>query len=273
MTTTLAGTFSDIADAIRSKNGSSNTYTPAQMPSAIQAIPTGGSNPLKFGVLRPDAELIQTYSYDKKIVEDEEKTIPAYSTDTTTFIAGAELTPTISMDFANYEYFVLIRMLTIPDYGSDTTTAKGREEWIASSCLYEVCDFESGALNSLLNPSKYTTARSTSIISAGAFHRLLYWSTTSAITLYTGASYGASQTVTAPTVSGTTLTLKNPAQILRGSTTYLTQTYFEKLQDIRYQWKIEVYRSPINATLRGWGMKSQMLHVVDDVYSNTHTLT
>ncbi|MBO7536317.1 MAG: hypothetical protein J6T34_04165 [Bacilli bacterium] len=32
----------DIADAIRSKNGSSNTYTPAQMAPAIQAIPTGG---------------------------------------------------------------------------------------------------------------------------------------------------------------------------------------------------------------------------------------
>ena len=32
----------NIADAIRSKNGSSNTYTPAQMAPAIQAIPTGG---------------------------------------------------------------------------------------------------------------------------------------------------------------------------------------------------------------------------------------
>lgn len=38
----LTDTFSDIADAIRSKNGSSNTYTPEQMPDAIEAIPTGG---------------------------------------------------------------------------------------------------------------------------------------------------------------------------------------------------------------------------------------
>lgn len=41
--TTLTETFSDIADAIRNKNGSSNTYTPAQMPTAINAIPTGGT--------------------------------------------------------------------------------------------------------------------------------------------------------------------------------------------------------------------------------------
>ena len=37
----LTDVFSDIADAIRSKNGSSNTYTPAQMPEAIENIPGG----------------------------------------------------------------------------------------------------------------------------------------------------------------------------------------------------------------------------------------
>lgn len=34
-----------IANAIRAKNGSSNTYTPPQMAAAIQAIPTGGITP------------------------------------------------------------------------------------------------------------------------------------------------------------------------------------------------------------------------------------
>jgi hypothetical protein len=39
----LDGYFSDIADAIRGKNGSQSTYTPSQMPSAITNIPTGGT--------------------------------------------------------------------------------------------------------------------------------------------------------------------------------------------------------------------------------------
>lgn len=34
--------LTDIADAIRAKNGSSDTYTPPQMAAAIAAIPTGG---------------------------------------------------------------------------------------------------------------------------------------------------------------------------------------------------------------------------------------
>ena len=38
--------LTDIADAIRAKNGTQNTYTPAEMSSAIDAIPTGGSSTL-----------------------------------------------------------------------------------------------------------------------------------------------------------------------------------------------------------------------------------
>ncbi len=34
--------FTEIADAIRTKNGSSDTYTPLEMPQAIEDIPTGG---------------------------------------------------------------------------------------------------------------------------------------------------------------------------------------------------------------------------------------
>lgn len=38
----LTDIFGDIADAIRGKNGSSDTYTPAQMAGAIDDIPSGG---------------------------------------------------------------------------------------------------------------------------------------------------------------------------------------------------------------------------------------
>lgn len=43
-------TLTDIADAIRSKNGSSDTYLPSEMAQAIQNIPTGGDNTNYFYV-------------------------------------------------------------------------------------------------------------------------------------------------------------------------------------------------------------------------------
>lgn len=41
---TLTDTFSDIADAIRAKTGSSATMTPSQMPTEIGNISTGSKN-------------------------------------------------------------------------------------------------------------------------------------------------------------------------------------------------------------------------------------
>lgn len=40
--------YSDIADAIRSKLSSSDTYTPAQMAAAIESIPSGGGATLAY---------------------------------------------------------------------------------------------------------------------------------------------------------------------------------------------------------------------------------
>lgn len=50
-------TLEDIADAIREKNKSTDTYTPSEMVTAIENIPSGTIT-LKRGVLRPDAELV-----------------------------------------------------------------------------------------------------------------------------------------------------------------------------------------------------------------------
>ena len=75
---------------------------------------SGGTTELKMGVLRPDAEIVQTYSYDKYIVADEGITIPSYTTTQTALLASSNLSPTVSMDLTNYDYYVLTRTLTIP---------------------------------------------------------------------------------------------------------------------------------------------------------------
>lgn len=239
----------------------------------IAQISGGGSNPLKFGVLRPDAELIKTVSYDKYIVEDEGVTIPAYNTTTQTLKASETLSETVATDLATYNYYILIRMLTIPEYNT-TAKAKGRFEWIGSSCLYELCNLEGNTIHSISDPTKYVTSRTSSLVSAGSFHRVGYWSTSSAFSTYTGASYGTYQAVTAPSFSSNKITIKSPVFNIRGHATYYTQTYWEATTDIRYQWKAEVYRVPKTGNLNGeWGLVSQWRHVMDDVYSSSHTLT
>ena len=294
--------FTDIADAIRSKNGSSDTYKPGEMATAIGNIVTGDTSDatatagdiksgktayiatgkvsgtlntnLTFGTIRPDAELVQSYTYDKLINEDEEITIPAYTTTATTLKASVNLSPTISLDYANYNYYVLERFLTIPIYNDTVkdTKAKGRTEYCATSQMYEVAEIPANNFVALVDgTTKYTSRTITSTVQA--FTRLLYWSTATAVTPYSTSAYGTYQAVTAPSISSGVMTVKSPALGVRGHTTYFTSTFMNGLSDIRYQYVIEVYRAPKNnLNIDGWGSTQNLQKVVDCVNTANHKL-
>lgn len=267
--------LSDIADAIRGKNGLSETYTPAEMASAIASIP-GGAVVLTRGTVRPDAELIKSYSYDKMMYADEEVAPIAYTTTSTTMINSGSLTPTITCDFTTYDYYVLIRMATIPTY-SITTKGKGREEYAINGAMYEITNVPANTMHALIDTNKYFASNAHIVYSAGNFVREVYYSSSSAISYYGSASYGYNQTVVAPAMNsgtGSTLTLKSPKFIVRGNTTYFTTTYMSAVTDVRYQYIIDVYRVPkSNYNLDGWGLTQQWLKMNEDILSSNHKLT
>lgn len=226
---------------------------------------------LKTGVLRSDAELVQTWSKDSMFVSTDGGTIPAYSTTAQTLIAGAELTPTVSLTYASYNYYVLVRTITIPSYNT-ATIEKSRNEYTIASAMYEIVEIPASTFKTL-DGSKTYTARSPNVVSAGIAYRILLWSSATAVTAYS-STYGVHQIPTAPSLSTPTLTLKNPSLQMRGSTTYLTQSVWETISDIRYQYVIELYRAPKNnLNLDGWGVYTQAMHIVDCVNNATHNLT
>lgn len=222
-------------------------------------------------IMRPDAELVTSVSYDKYIHEDEGVTIPAYTSTAKVLLAAATLSPTVAIDTTNYNYYVLERGLTIPEY-SVTSVGKGRVEYSFFSSMYEIVDFAAKAIKSLINPN-VGIARSIAMYQAGNCTRLNYYSSTTAIASYSTASYGTYQTVTAPTANTTTLTLKSPAFGVRGHTTYFTNTYFNAVTDIRYQYVIDVYRAPKDhLSFDGWPLYCQSLNIIGCADSSTHKL-
>lgn len=223
-------------------------------------------------VMRPDAEKVYTLAYDKYIVADEGVTFPAYTTTSTSLKASETISPTIPRDPANYNYYIAIRALSIPEY-SVTTKAKGRVEYSFASAFYELVDYPANTISALLNDTK-VTALSYSMFSAGNNVGLVYWSSGTALARYASAAYGVAQTITAPTANGTTITIKTPALITRGHTTYFTNTYMNAVTDVRYQYIIEVYRAPKDhLNFNGWGMFNMSEHIMDCVHSTTHKLT
>lgn len=67
--TILDGYFSDIADAIREKDGTQNTYTPSQMPTAIENIPSGsgGLDWTVIGYSEEPSAIQDGFDYAKEI--------------------------------------------------------------------------------------------------------------------------------------------------------------------------------------------------------------
>lgn len=229
------------------------------------------SNLLAWGIGRYDAEKIQSYSSDKMLVDDLGITIPSYSTSSSSLLVSENLSPTVSLDFNAYDYYVLERMLTIPEY-STSSKAKGRQEYAAASYLYEIVRIEANTFKALIDSTKYASA-SFAAASQG-YIRDVYWSSGTALGIYTATSYGIQLAGAAPGVSSSTLTLKSPTLSIRGHTTYFTSTFYNALTDCRLQYKIDVYRCPRNnLNLDGWGQQQQMLHIINDVNNNNQNLT
>lgn len=261
--------YMDIADAIREKLGSSNTYTPSEMADAIMDIPTGGgSGSVKMGVLRHDAELVGKWTMDKYAVADLSLTIPAYSTTNVT-LKAAENIDTYTGDPLTYRYFITERTLTIPEY-SIATLAKGRQEYTLGIAQYEWLYNPSGQQKTIIDPSKSYGVYSA--MQAATVGREVYWNSATAVGVYTSGAYSANLAFATPAISSNkTITIKSPSIAIRGHATYLAQTFFEAITDIRCQYVIELWRVPLTG-VDGWVHGTQMDSIFTDI-ANGGTLT
>lgn len=266
--------YTAIASAIRSKNKTESTYKPGDMAAAIMSIPTD----LVYGVIRPDAELIASYSSDRWAVADVSASIATYSTAVQTILATSNLTPKVTIDLDNYDYFVVERSCAIPTYTEDLEKQKGYNEFSISSLLYEITRTPANMWKTLDGTKTYTSINNT-VYSAGAHIKVLYWSSATAISIYSG-TYGIFNASSAPglastTTNSTTLTLKTPILQMRGHTTYLTSTVFNAVTDIRQQYVIDVYRSSRNnLNIDGWGGTQQINKILTDINTNqNHKIT
>ena len=222
---------------------------------------------LKPFILRPDAELVKTWSIDRMVVEDDEATLPAYSTSAQTVLEAAAMTPTYTISYADWDWYVVERMLTIPTY-STTSKAKGRVEYHFSSYLFEITNVPGNTFHSLVEPTLNYTSRLV-IIPSQACIRQLYYSGATTLAMYTATTYGCAQVVSAPSIASGVLTINAPSVQERGSTTYFVNTFMNAVTDIRRQFVAELWRAPKgNLNIDAWGHTQQMFHIADCI--NNH---
>lgn len=264
-----------VADAIRERGG---TNAPLAFPdgfeTAIESIPHDQPT-LKMGIIRPDAELVETWSYDKLWLAEEGGTLPAYSTSAVTLKASEELEVEHEWELDDYKYFVTERTLAIPFYNTDEI-ARGRVEWSEMHGAWELVYPDSGAFHALVDPSKNYGSRALGwVVSGGNFSRMPYFSNAlGTMSVYSATSYGLWCTLQAPTYTSGELYINSPVFTLRCQPNVFDKPFYEALTDIRFQWIIELWRVPVGSlNLDGWSANQQLDHVLGCVYSPDHKLT
>jgi len=221
------------------------------------------SNLIKEDAFRYDAELIQSYNGYYHVVADEGITIPAYSTTAHTIVAAENLEPKITLDYTNYDYYIVEKLKSIPEY-SVTTLAKGRQEYSIAVYLYEVVTIPANTIHALIDRNEKITSRNVGI-SGKSYIRDIYYSSASAIAAYAATSYGIQQVGAVPTISSGVMTVKRPSVYLRGHATYLSSTFYNALTDMRAVYDIDVYRAPkANMNIDGWGAD----HIVNKLFES-----
>lgn len=234
----------------------------------------GGGGTLKVGVIRPDAVLEKSWTYDNYIVADEHVTIPSYSTSAQTLKAKATLETDKQLDNTQYDYFVTYRAISIPSY-STSTKSSGRLVYSANSLVVELTCVPSSLMkDGTATSDRYANTQS-SVTNTGI---CLYWRSSSAVRADTGTTNGIYQTMTAPSfttsANGTPkVTISSPSFHIKGSTTYLNSTNWGYLTDIRFQYIIQLWKVPRTGDINGWAITSQLVHAVGCAQSASGTLT
>lgn len=234
----------------------------------------GGGGAIKMGVLRPDAELWQRFTYDRWIVADEGVEIPAYTTSSKTLKAQETIATIDGVDTDEYSYYVLCRGLTIPKYVSGTANGKGKPIYHAFSSNYElsVNDGQTIAPSGI----SYDAGAYTITPSYTASICVYYSSATHCYgSLGNNSSYGCYQLVGAPTMSQTRFLLNSPRLCIRGEgNSMFKQDYWDALEDIRYQYAVEVYRAPNGGEyFDGFNVQSHLTHTLSCATSASGNLT
>jgi hypothetical protein len=231
--------LTNIANAIRTKSGTTTKYTPANMAAAISAIPGGAFNWMGDGVECLNANLYNT------TVQLADTTFSTWTASTTAkSLHSTTSLSTFSADMDDYAY--LLRWVTVAHVAlKDTATLN------TVPCGLQINLFDQQIMrrpNSLVN-IEANNYNGNVYVNSASLGWMQYYSTSGSKTYTWASSYGFYGSVPTPTfasstASPTNVTPKTPILYTRCSTTYFATARKGYIDIDKTYWTIhgELYR-------------------------------
>lgn len=239
--------LSDIADAIRAKNGTASTYTPAQMAAAVTALPSGGAAAFPPGGV--NASLIETHS---------------------SIITLADTNyPSMTMTTSQQTIQASVSGAYVSSYFPHKTTDTIVVQQVFAHHVYNGADGRAKMNNTYrIHYTYYSYGRSAnngSTTRSGTltFYYLDYLNTSGA-QAYASGTYGiygtASSCSTSASGSNMRVTVASPTWYGRANSTYCKLDNINKLDttNTKLYWVVDIYSVDQFTTPMGWFVGDQM---------------
>ena len=231
--------LTDIADAIRYKNGSSSKYTPAQMAAAINAIPGGSYDWRGEGATFVEDLFEHTYNLKN------DTTDPSWTASTTAKSIMATKTADTFTATNMDQYSYLLRWVCVTDIahvtGATLKIIPIQQFVIFDQIFYRRPQNWSKLVSKDFNYNTYYNATAVPLCK--------YYNSTGDVAIGWTASYGLYGSVPTPTISNNTavsptITAKTPLWYARCSTTYFDTTRYSDIdqENTTFTVKASVYR-------------------------------
>lgn len=231
--------LTNIANAIRTKSGTTTKYTPANMAAAINAIPGGSFNWMGDGVECLNANLYNT------TVQLADTTFSTWTASTTAkSLHSTTSLSTFSADMANYAY--LLRWVTVAHVALKETATLNAIPYQLQINLFDQQIMRRPNSVANIEAENYN---GNVYVNTAALGWMRYYKTDGSLTYTWGSSYGFYGAVPTPTFASSTanttdVTPKTPALYVRCSTTYFDTARYGDIDIANTYWTIhgELYR-------------------------------
>lgn len=250
---TLTSLFTDIANAIRTKTGSSDPIVADNFPTAIANIPTGsnsnwmGKNPTLVASPHSETATLNSIGFSSWTPSTTASTLRAASTLSAINISGKD-----------YNYFVVETFVVNYVYNTSGSATYGLPMKYIATYVYPIfLRADSTTAYDLKTPNKVSA-------SGPAGNRILkYTDVSNGATKYATYNYGVYETASTPTIgsatsSTQTLTIKVPAIDVRANATYCKAENVGSIDGVQstFTCKVYVYRVDMDSS---WWQGSYLL--------------
>lgn len=250
----------NIANAIRTKNGTTSKYTPANMASAITAIPGGAYNWMGEGV-----ECIDNNLYDATVgLADTTYSTWTASTTAKSLKATQSLSTFPATDMENNAYLIRWVVTTDVAHNDDAT--------LVTLPVKQVNIFDQQIIR---RPSSLVNIQADNFnanvyVNTATLAWMQYYNASGVLTYTWASSYGFYGSVPTPTFSSSTVaspnvTPKTPILYARCSTTYFSTDRYDDIDIENTSWHIHgsLYRMDADCCMRQ--RYGQLVDVINDV--------